>query len=263
MSISGSDGLLGSGRVGGVTLLVKSRSQTRPKGVSANKCSTILETDWSNFTSLIKDIYEGNPSRSNNELRSRFKELLQSDINMNVEEEPDAVARRKLNKLGSKKKARNEPSSTRKTMSWLWTVNGGPGEDNEQLHESVRVEWSKAKARRDRWQEEVEILREEMRRVLRMLHFVQSEWRERAEARTSEVDPELRAGLKAYALRQAYIHGRIALGFRESWSQSVATAVRETVRRDGTVYPELPVGSAGEEESSLGLEQIECTASEE
>lgn len=39
---------------------------------------------------------------------------------------------------------------------------------------AVRVEWAKAKARRDRWTEEVELLREKMRRVLQSL-----EWRER------------------------------------------------------------------------------------
>lgn len=104
----------------------------------------------------------------------------------------------------------------------------------------VRIEWSKAKAPRDRWQEEVEILREEMKRVLRMLHFVQAEWREREQVRITEVDPELREGLKAYALHQAYVHGRIAGAFRSEWSRSVATAVWETVRRDHLTIPHFP-----------------------
>ncbi|KAJ7606393.1 hypothetical protein DFH06DRAFT_936954, partial [Mycena polygramma] len=81
----------------------------------------------------------------------------------------------------------------------------------------VRVEWSKARARRDRWVEEVALLREESKRVLRYLRWVQTEWRGRAERR-EEVDPQLRAGLKAYALRQAAVHRRIGEGFFTGWN---------------------------------------------
>jgi hypothetical protein len=103
---------------------------------------------------------------------------------------------------------------------------------------AVRVEWSKACARRDRWVEEVDILREEMKRVLRFLRWIQVEWRRRAELR-EDIDPQLAAGLKAYALRQVAVHRRIAAGFHAGWNVSVATAVRDVVRQDGTVYREL------------------------
>ncbi|KAJ7722721.1 hypothetical protein B0H16DRAFT_1248777, partial [Mycena metata] len=145
-----------------------------------------------------------------------FKVLADADLNTNVEEESDAEARRKLARLGSSKRARNEPTNKKTTLSWIWTVGGGPGEAEAQLHESVRVEWSKAKARRDRWVEEVQLLREEMKRVLRMLRWTQGEWEKRKGQRGS-VDPELAAGLKAYARRQVYVHRRVAEAFHISW----------------------------------------------
>jgi hypothetical protein len=193
----------------------------------------------------------------------QFRELRSSDMNTNLEEESDGVARKKLGWIGSSKRARNETLSSKKlTFSWLWTVGGGPGEDNQQLHEcessticgagsvadrlqirkiGVRVDWSKAKARRDRWVEEVMLLREEMKRVLRMLHWEQGVWRDRATAR-SPGEPELAAGLKAYAARQTDLHHRIATGFFGEWNRSVATAVRDAVRQDGTVYRDLLEG---------------------
>lgn len=41
---------------------------------------------------------------------------------------------------------------------------------------ALRVDWSRAKARKTRWDEEVELLREEMRRVLRYLEWEKSRW---------------------------------------------------------------------------------------
>ncbi|KAJ7687974.1 hypothetical protein B0H16DRAFT_1753198 [Mycena metata] len=167
-----------------------------------------------------------------------FKALEAKDLSTNLEEENDADSRRKLARLGSSKRARNEPTSGTKTFSWLWTAGGGPGENEEQLHESVRVEWSKAQARKERWVEEVQLLREEMKRVLRMLRTIQGEWAERAEKR-KDIDLPLAAGLKAYALRQIYVHRRIAQTFYAGWSVSVAAAVQQVVARDGGVYLEL------------------------
>ncbi|KAJ7669187.1 hypothetical protein DFH06DRAFT_944750, partial [Mycena polygramma] len=146
-----------------------------------------------------------------------FKVLSDADLNTNVQQESDAKARKKLARLGSSKRVRNEPSDKRKVFSWIWTVGGGPGENEAHLHESVRMEWSKAKARKDRWVEEVMMLREEMKRVLRMLRTIQGEWQDRIGKR-SEIDPELAAGLKAYALRQVYVHRRLATAFHAGWS---------------------------------------------
>ncbi|KAJ7061113.1 hypothetical protein C8F01DRAFT_987657 [Mycena amicta] len=107
----------------------------------------------------------------------KYKELLDDDIRVHVESESDAKARAALGKLGAKRRARNEPSVNRKMLpvSWIWFA-GGEG-DEQELHDctqlAVRVQWTKARARRDRWVEEVQLLQEEMRRVLRSLETVQ------------------------------------------------------------------------------------------
>ncbi|KAJ7627908.1 hypothetical protein DFH06DRAFT_909260, partial [Mycena polygramma] len=118
----------------------------------------------------------------------QFKELQQSDLNANVEEESDTKARKKLARIGSTKRA---------IVLWegLLTI----------CRTGVRVEWSKAKARKIRWVEEVQLLREEMKRVLRMLRTIQREWIARAE-QWGNIDQELADGLKAYAMRQVYVH---------------------------------------------------------
>ncbi|KAJ7256420.1 hypothetical protein C8J57DRAFT_954538, partial [Mycena rebaudengoi] len=59
---------------------------------------------------------------------------------------------------------------------WIWTEGGGPGKDEEALHESVQVEWSKAMAQKKWWEEEVQLLREEMRHVLRFLRWQALWW---------------------------------------------------------------------------------------
>jgi hypothetical protein len=64
-----------------------------------------------------------------------FKELKASDLNTNLEDKSDTASRKKLNRLGSSRRARNEPSSKKVVFSWLWTVGGGPGEDEEQLRD--------------------------------------------------------------------------------------------------------------------------------
>jgi hypothetical protein len=102
------------------------------------------------------------------------------------------------------------------------------------------VEWSKARAQRDLWVEEVQLLCEEMKRVLRT---IQGEWAARAEA-CSDIDPELMAGLWAYALRQVYVHCQIAEVFHSGWSSSMVWSVRQVVERDGGVYQELLDGDS-------------------
>ncbi|KAJ7797205.1 hypothetical protein B0H14DRAFT_3494018 [Mycena olivaceomarginata] len=54
-------------------------------------------------------------------------------------EESDAVARKKLARLGLSKRTRMEPM-IKKTFSWIWTVGGGPDEEDAQLHEGARSE---------------------------------------------------------------------------------------------------------------------------
>ncbi|KAG0691527.1 hypothetical protein DFH29DRAFT_1010861 [Suillus ampliporus] len=53
----------------------------------------------------------------------------------------------------------------RRQVSWIWMMDGVDCSD-EGDNDGVRIEWCKSRARALRWSEEVELLREEMRRVL-------------------------------------------------------------------------------------------------
>ncbi|KAJ7065916.1 hypothetical protein B0H15DRAFT_926024 [Mycena belliarum] len=156
-----------------------------------------------------------------------WKELKAADVELDEERGPDTMARKKLGNIGSKAFRRKGPreSSKGKVLSWIWTAGGGPGENEEELHDAVRVEWSKAKARRDRWEEEVMLLREEMKRVLRFLQWRSLWWETKRGARCGGMRAELQMGLDAYAARQAALHREIARKFKTAWDTSAATAV--------------------------------------
>lgn len=113
----------------------------------------------------------------------------------------------------------DEPSEGRRVTSWIWRV--GLGSSNvelteEELHETVRVEWARSKARADRWREEVILLEEEMRRVLAYLNWKACWWEQRGVLR-EDLDPVLTSGIKTYALKQAAMLGRLATSFANKW----------------------------------------------
>ncbi|KAG1724932.1 uncharacterized protein EDB91DRAFT_1331171 [Suillus paluster] len=74
-----------------------------------------------------------------------------------------------------------ESEGTRK-LSWIWSMRGAaPNEmDNDNTLEDMRIEWCKARARAMRWAEEVELLKEEMRRILQFFEWDAQRWDERA-----------------------------------------------------------------------------------
>ncbi|KAG2109753.1 hypothetical protein DEU56DRAFT_920292 [Suillus clintonianus] len=67
-------------------------------------------------------------------------------------------------------------------MSWLWLTYGLADDDSEGLQDSLRIEWCKARAHRDRWVEEMQLLLEEMQRILLFLDWQARQWDERAGA---------------------------------------------------------------------------------
>jgi hypothetical protein len=75
----------------------------------------------------------------------------------------------------------DEPSEGRREPSWIWLVprrQNDIGDDECDAH--VRVEWAKLNARLARWEEEVLLLNEEMRRTLAFLTWKATWWRSRA-----------------------------------------------------------------------------------
>ncbi|KAK7000623.1 CxC2 domain-containing protein [Favolaschia claudopus] len=147
--------------------------------------------------------------------------------------ESDGAARKKLAMIGAGRGARaprNEPGTSRRVMSWIWTAPGSL--DEPMMHESVRVEWSRALARKTRWCEEVMLLREEMRRVLRYLQWQSNWWRERVASR-NDVSREIGAGVGAYALKQAAWHERLAEFFRQKWNVPAVTVAQHILAEEG------------------------------
>ncbi|KAJ7713592.1 hypothetical protein B0H14DRAFT_3523331 [Mycena olivaceomarginata] len=141
--------------------------------VASTKARTLIAQLGERVEALAKRVSKGT--------RAREDVRLDGDVG-----ESDAAARRRLAMIGAGRGARaprNAPGTSRRVMSWIWTAPGVFDDEEVHLHDSIRVEWCRARARKTRWCEEVMLLREEMRRVLRYLDWEVGWWRERAALR--------------------------------------------------------------------------------
>ena len=116
----------------------------------------------------------------------------------------------------------NTPGEGRYQPSWIWLVPRALGEttadnDPEEFAESMRVEWAQGLARAERWEEEGELLEEEMRRVIEYFEWKSQWWREQA-SRRSGSDAALLRGLRAYAEKQACVSEGLAQRCVELWT---------------------------------------------
>ncbi|KAJ7741395.1 hypothetical protein B0H16DRAFT_1464573 [Mycena metata] len=171
--------------------------------------------------------------RLSGEAPPEFRELRPQDVQLDGDAgESDAAARKKLAMISAGRGARaprNAPGASRRTMSWIWTAAGALDDAEARLHESVRVEWARARARKTRWEEEVMLLREEMRRVLRYLGWQANWWREHVSARTDNLSPDVAAGIRAYALQQADLHEHLAVFFKTKWNMPALPAAQRMI----------------------------------
>lgn len=99
------------------------------------------------------------------------------------------------------------------------------------------MEWAKAKARAERWTEEVQLVQEEMRRTITYCRHRAEWWRSRAALRR-DVPPELADGLAAYAFEHADLEERFAADLERRWAVVRAKA-REFID-SGYKFPERP-----------------------
>ncbi|KAF9456024.1 hypothetical protein BDZ94DRAFT_1353138 [Collybia nuda] len=89
--------------------------------------------------------------------------------------------------------------------SWIWMSYGivtNDGDNDYVMNEALRVEWCRARARAMRWDEEVELLQEEMRRILVFLEW-QAIWWEHQGTAAYSLDSTTKEGMIAYANKQA------------------------------------------------------------
>ncbi|KAF8335185.1 hypothetical protein F5887DRAFT_892104 [Amanita rubescens] len=117
----------------------------------------------------------------------------------------------------------NKLSKGRFEASWIWRVPRSSesseiagSQTEEEFNESMRAEWAQTRARMCRWQEELKIVQEEMRRVLAFFQWRSSWWLEQA-SRRKATDPSVESGLSAYAHKQAAICLRMATRFAQYW----------------------------------------------
>jgi hypothetical protein len=80
----------------------------------------------------------------------------------------------------------------------------------------LQCEWAKSKARVERWTEEVQLVTEEMRRVVSFLEWKADWWTKQGNAHT-EVRPDVADGILAYSAKQAYINHALAASFKDRW----------------------------------------------
>ncbi|RDB24457.1 hypothetical protein Hypma_008439 [Hypsizygus marmoreus] len=143
-----------------------------------------------------------------------------------------------------------ERGEGRHGLSWIWyNVSAAEvaGDTSGSMHECIRVEWVKARARAQRWTEEVILVDEEMRRVLEFGRWRATWWEEQAQRRGSE--GVLLEGVQAYAYKQADAERRLVSIWESRWAPVRARA-RATVAR-------LHASHALSEESMNVFEELE------
>ena len=86
----------------------------------------------------------------------------------------------------------------------------------------MRVEWARFKARVDRWDEEVRLLEEEMRRIIAYFEYKAEWWRSQANRRTG-VSVAMARALSVYAERQASTFDGLRLRCASLWAPYLKT----------------------------------------
>jgi hypothetical protein len=118
-----------------------------------------------------------------------------------------------------------ETEGTR-ALSWIWKVHGAAKDDSDKEGslDAMRIEWCKAQARVHRWKEEVELLKEEMRRTEAFLEWHANWWDNQAKVDKLPVssDRQVVEGLVAYAKRQATLRRSLKDHFNTRWKSTRA-----------------------------------------
>ena len=90
----------------------------------------------------------------------------------------------------------------------------------------LRSEWVKSKARVDRWNEEIQLVKEEMRRILAFLEWKAVWWTEEG-GRNLGVRADIADGIRAYAAKQASINRALAWFFKTRWEDAFETECQD------------------------------------
>lgn len=216
------------------------RESTRAQAVLSqftSKIDLIAERYREAFAAL--QVLDTDP---NAEWRIRLRPLRNEDIrpmhaDSDDDDDNDDDNARKARRSHKKRKRKGDGYHT---PSWIYMVSrtDGEGRTKEELGTGMcnffttraqanwhctlayRVEWAKAQARSQRWQEEVELINEEMRRVLVYCDYASEIWKGRIGLR-SDLSSALDTGMRAYALKQASMWRRLGIKFAGMWYRNL------------------------------------------
>ncbi|KAJ7099168.1 hypothetical protein C8R44DRAFT_747853 [Mycena epipterygia] len=160
----------------------------------------LKERDWMReLKVLMPDDVRGRP-------RGTFSDPMHKQRNKKRKTEADVHAE-------ARRKEEERPAS------WIWLSQLSSAEDMEKgMTEALRIEWAKTRARAWRWTEEVDLVEEEMRRVLLFLDWKAAWWLTLIDECPVVVEDEtMREGFKAYALRQSRMQRSLKSRFEGNW----------------------------------------------
>ena len=152
--------------------------------------------------------------------------------------------------------------------SWIWlsnlnTTTADPTQTTvspDEVNEDMRVEWAQCLARADRWEEEVDLLQEEMRRVVHFLEWKSKEWLLRADARAGAVSEEVSLGISAYARKQASVYSKLSIRFCQHWrSQLLSLSLPHAWATQFLVAKKAPLDNPDVKKSKRKPEFTEVT----
>ncbi|KAJ7472830.1 hypothetical protein FB451DRAFT_1134413 [Mycena latifolia] len=101
--------------------------------------------------------------------------------------------------------------------------------DREEGARTLRIEWAKMYARAMRWSEEVDLLEEEMWRILQFLTWQADGWTAQVGRRGLAGGPQAE-GEAVYALRQGRLKAKLCAKFAEMWEKAGLTELIETTK---------------------------------
>jgi hypothetical protein len=205
------------------TLLVNHRTQIAGQGQRANTRSrTVINSIEERITKFVQ------------RYRVAYNALVQLDLTgewkgtyLELKDED--------NRGPGKEDDEKGPGDGSYTFSWIWLSNPrlcdtggsdsgyvGDAASDEEVNDVMRVQWTTSCARMERWTEEVELLQEEMRRVVMFLEWKSERWLTKQDARLTTAPSGVQSGLQAYARKQAAIHHDLAMLFSKLWYSTLA-----------------------------------------
>jgi hypothetical protein len=121
----------------------------------------------------------------------------------------------------------DEVSTSGYVPSWIWRTphQGSASTYDQDFRSALRVEWCKAQARATRYEEEVQLVTEEMRRTLAFFNWFACDWEAKATtpAGYSGVDKRTLAGISSYAYKQVAIYRKLIAVFVSDWYKCLET----------------------------------------